>query len=152
MKQILIVLFIKKEFTMSSTDFNTNGLDDYTNKLFKRIVKEYPQKAEKLMNTSLGKCKGEAIARTPKSDKKPKKYKRAKHMKDNWKTKVQSRNGNCTGVLKNDSPHAHLIENGWVTKNGGYVEGKHMLQQTMEHQRAKIDKRIEKMVDETFNL
>ncbi|ENZ9528915.1 TPA: HK97 gp10 family phage protein [Clostridioides difficile] len=152
MKRILIVFSIKKVFTMSSTDFNANGLDDYTNKLFKRIVKEYPKKAEKLMNISLGKCKGEAIARTPKSDKKLKKYKRAKHMKDNWKTKVQSKNGNCTGVLKNDSPHAHLIENGWVTKNGGYVEGKHMLQQTMEHQRAKIDKRIEKMVDETFDL
>ncbi len=28
---------------MSSTDFNANGLDDYTNKLFKRIVKEYPK-------------------------------------------------------------------------------------------------------------
>ncbi|EGT4532626.1 HK97 gp10 family phage protein [Clostridioides difficile] len=137
---------------MSSTDFNTNSLDDYTNKLFKRIVKEYPKKAEKLMNISLGKCKGEAIARTPKSDKKPKKYKRAKHMKDNWKTKAQARNGNYTGVLKNDSPHAHLLENGWSIKNGGYIEGKHILQQTMEHQRAKIDKRIEKMVDETFNL
>lgn len=70
MKQILIVFFIKKVFTMSNTDFNMNGLDDYTNKLFKRIVKEYPKKAEKLMNISLGKCKGEAIARTPKSDKK----------------------------------------------------------------------------------
>ncbi|SJO77864.1 Uncharacterised protein [Clostridioides difficile] len=146
------MLFIKKVFTTSNTDFNVGGLDNYTNRIINRLAKEYPKEAKKLMNGIVGGCKGEAIARTPKSDKKPKKYRRSKHMKDNWKTKVTQKKGNCMGLLKNNSPHAHLQENGWSTKNGGYVEGKHMLQQTMEHQSPKIDKKVDKFLDKMFNL
>ena len=55
-------------------------------------------------------------------------------------------------VLRNASPHAHLIENGHITKNGGWWEGKHMLENTMTHRQPQIDKAIDKLIDEVFDF
>lgn len=134
------------------SSFEVRGFDEFTNKMIKKLSKEYPQKTRALLQREIVQCKSEAEYRTPKASKKPKKYKKSKHLKDNWKTKVSVSNGKSTAVLKNDSPHAHLIENGHITKDGGWWEGKHMLENTMTHRQPIIDRAIDKLIDETFDL
>lgn len=134
------------------SSFEVRGLDEYTNRMVKRLTKEYPKVTESFLNKQINACKSEVESITPVAKKKPQKYKRSKHMKDNWKTSVKVSNGRSIAILKNNSPHAHLIENGHMTKNGGWVEGKHMLVKTMTKRQPKIDKAIESLVDEIFNF
>ena len=152
MKHISIVCSIKRVFIMSNTEFKCDELDEFTEKMFYKLCEQYPKKAENLMKNALNSCKEEVIVRTPRSVKKPKKYRRSKHLQDNWKTINFKKPGKTFGVLKNSSPHAHLIEYGHVTQNGGFVEGVHMLENTMTHQQPKIDKDIEALVDSTFDI
>lgn len=134
------------------SNFEVRGLDEYTNNMLNKLGKEYPNEVKKFLNSNIGRCKAEAISRTPKSKKKSKKHKRSKHLKDNWKTSVKVSNGKANAVLKNASPHAHLIENGHITKNGGWVEGKHMLENTMTRQQPKIDAEIDKFIDKMLDF
>ena len=134
------------------SSYEVRGLDDYTNRMLKKLSKEYPEKTKKFLEYQIGQCKAEAQYRTPKSSQKSKKYKKSKHLKDNWKTKVTVKNGQAFAVLKNASPHAHLIENGHMTKDGGWWEGKHMLENTMTHRQPQIDKAIDKLIDEVFDF
>ena len=152
MRHILTAFIIRKVFTMSRTDFDCSELDEYTEKMFQRVCKEYPQKAELFLKERLEDCKSEAISRSPYAEKKGK-YKKSKHLKDSWKTKVyKKKTGHTFGVLRNTAPHSHLAENGHVAQNGRWVEGKHMLENTMTAQQPKIDRQIEKLVDDIFDL
>lgn len=126
------------------SDFNVRGLDDYTNRMFNRFTKEYPKEAEKLMKRTVGRCKGEALARTPMGA--------TGNLKKRWKHQIKSKSGNCTGIIKNTAPHAHLIENGHITKNGGWVEGKHMLENTINNQQPKIDSDIDNFIDKMLDF
>lgn len=134
------------------SSFEVRGLDEYTTRMFKKLTKDYPDISKSFLNNQIKGCKNEVESKTPRAIKKPKKYKRSKHLQDNWKTSVKVRNGNASAVLKNDSPHAHLIENGHLTKNGGWVEGKHMLRNTMTRRQPKIDAAIDKLVDKIFDF
>lgn len=152
MKHILIVCSIKRGFIMSNTEFSCEGLNEYTEKLFYKMCEEYPKEAENLMKNAINSCAEEVISRTPRSVKKPKRYRRSKHLQDRWKVKHFKKPGKTFGVLKNSAPHAHLIEYGHATQNGGYVEGVHMLENTMTHQQPKIDADIEALVNKTFDI
>ena len=132
------------------SSYDVRGLDEYTNKMLNKLSKEYPDKTKKFLEYHIGQCKSEAEYRTPKG--KSKGRKKSKHLKDNWKTKVAVKNGKAHAVLRNASPHAHLIENGHITKNGGWWEGKHMLENTMTHRQPQIDKAIDKLIDEVFDF
>lgn len=146
----------------SGTDFKCDGLNDFTEKMYYKICKEYPEKADKLVDKSLGECKAEVIARTPWAEKKNKKYKNSKHLRDSWEIQKMNKPEKTFGALRNNAPHAHLIEYGHdIVTHGkkkssrkviGYAEGVHMLKNTMTHQQPKIDARIEKLVDEIFDL
>ena len=134
------------------SSYEVRGLDEYTNKMVKRLAKESPKMMKSFLETQINGCKNEVIPKTPRATKKPKKYKRSKHMQDNWKTIVKVENGRCFAVLKNNSPHAHLLENGHLTKNGGWVEGKHMLENTMTSRQPKIDKAIDTLINQIFDF
>ncbi len=134
------------------SSFDINGFDEYTNKMLNRLSKEYPQTTKKFLERQIQSCKNEAINRTPKADKKPKQYRRSKHLKDSWKTQVRVNSGKTYAILKNDAPHSHLIENGHITKNGGWWEGKHMLENTMTSRQPKIDAAIDRLIDEIFDF
>lgn len=134
------------------SSFDVSGLDSYTNKMVKRLTQDSPDIMESFLTKQITGCKNEAVSRTPRASKKNKNYKKSKHMQDNWKTSVKVRKGNANATLSNKSPHAHLIENGHLTKNGGWVEGKHMLQNTMTSRQPRIDSAIEKLVDEIFDF
>lgn len=127
-----------------SSEFEVRGLDKYTEKMFTRLSKEYPKEAEKLLKQQVGKCKAEALARTPKGP--------TGNLRKGWKHKFKTKKGHQFGVVMNSAPHAHLIENGHITKNGGWVEGKHMLENTMTHQQPSIDKAIDDFVDRMLDL
>lgn len=136
---------------MSSAEFEMKELDEFTEKAYYQLCTDYPKVASKFMDKKLNECKSEARRRTPRSEKKPKKYKKSRHLQDCWRVKQFKKPGKTFGVLMNNAPHSHLIEHGHVTKNGGFVEGVHMLENTMTHQQPKIDRDIEKLVDTVFN-
>lgn len=127
-----------------SSEFDVRGLDEYTNRMFNKLTKQYPKEAKKLMQQTVGKCKAEALARTPEGP--------TGNLKKGWKHQINSRTGNIFGVVKNTAPHAHLLESGHITKSGGWVEGKHMLENTMTNQQPKIDKSIEDFVDKILDI
>lgn len=127
-----------------SNEFDIRGLDDYTNRMFKRLTIEYPKEAEKLMKQTVGNCKAEAISRTKRGP--------TGNLKKRWKHKVKSKPGKTLGIIQNTAPHAHLVENGHVTKNGGWVEGQHMLENTITNQQPKIDRAIEEFVDRMLDF
>lgn len=126
------------------SDFDVRGLDQYTNRMLNRLSKEYPKEVEKFMKQTVGRAKGEAIARTKKGP--------TGNLKKRWKHQVKSKPGNCMGVIKNTAPHAHLRENGHFNKAGGWVEGDHMLENTMTSQQPKIDAEIDKFIDKMLDF
>ena len=127
-----------------SNEFEITGLDRFTDRAYRRLAREYPQKAEKMLKKEVGGVKGEAISRTPVGP--------TGNLKKRWKHKFKIKNGHQFGVVMNSAPHAHLIENGHVTKNGGWWEGKHMLENTMTHRRGIIDANIDRFVQEMLNI
>lgn len=136
---------------MSNTEFQIDELDEFTEKMFYKICKEYPKKAENLIKNHMNSAYEEVVSRTPYAEKKGK-YKKSRHLKSQWKVKSFKKPGHTFGVLRNSAPHAHLIEYGHVTKDGGFVEGVHMLENTITHMQPKVDKDIEYLVDKIFDL
>lgn len=133
---------------MSNADIDMRELDEFVEHAYYEICEEFPNVAHRFMEKQVNKCKAEAKSRTPRSVKKPKKYKRSKHLQDCWKGITFKKPGKTLGVLKNTAPHSHLINNGHVTKNGGFVKGVHMLENTMTYLQPSIDKNIEELVEE----
>lgn len=128
---------------MSDSNFNFGELDDWTEKMFKKLEVEYPQKAQQFLRDQVNQCKQEALYRTPKGS--------TGNLKKGWKVKIVKKKGHYFGVLKNAAPHAHLIENGHITKNGGWWEGQHMLEKTMTNRQPFIDNAIQKLVDDVYD-
>ena len=125
-------------------EYSIKGLDDYTSKMFNKLGKEYPKEVKKFMRTTVNNCKKEALSRTPKG--------KTGNLKKGWRTSVRAKAGNCMGSITNKAPHAHLLENGHFDKAGGWVEGVHMLENTMTNQQPKIDKSIEEFVDDMLDF
>lgn len=132
---------------MSSTNFDVRGLDQYTQKMYKKYVEKYPQEAEKFLNKRVGKCKAEAIARTP-----VRKEGKSRNTKKKWKHKVFKKKGHIFGTVKNGAKNIHLIESGHVAENGTWVEGAHMLELTMVNQQPKIDADIDNFIDKMLEV
>ena len=129
-----------------SKSFDVRGLDQATNKILRKIEKEYPKKAEKMLNKVTGRCKAEAIARTP-----VRKKGKSKGTKKKWKHKVYKKKGHYFGTISNNSRKVHLIEDGHIAENGRWVEGAHMLRNTISNKQPWIDSEIDKLIDETFD-
>ncbi len=132
---------------MSKNSFEIRGLDEYTSKMLIRIEKEYPKETEKFLNNIVGKCKAEAIARTP-----VRKKGKSRGTKKKWKHKVYAKRGHCFGNISNGSKKVHLIENGHMATNGTWVEGAHMLENTMTNKQPWIDKEIDKFIDKMLDF
>ncbi|UEL47353.1 HK97 gp10 family phage protein [Terrisporobacter hibernicus] len=130
-----------------SSEFDVRGLDEYTNRMLRQIENKYPKEAEKFINKVVGRCKAEAIARTPVRQKG-----KSKKTKKKWKHKVYKKRGNYFGVVSNASNKIHLIENGHVAENGTWVEGAHMLENTITNQQPRIDQEIDRFIDKMLDF
>jgi hypothetical protein len=130
-----------------SKSFKINGLDEYTKKMITRLEKEYPKQSKKFMEDIVTRCKNEAIERTP-----VRKKGKSRGTKKKWKQNIYSKKGHCFGVVKNSSKMVHLIESGHMAENGTWVEGAHMLENTMTNQQPKIDRAIDSFIDEMLNF
>ena len=130
-----------------NNDFQVRGLDEYTNRMLRRIESKYPKEAEKFINGVVGKCKAEAIARTP-----VRKEGKSRNTKKKWKHKVYKKKGHYFGVVSNGSKMVHLIESGHVAQNGTWVEGAHMLEKTMTNQQPRIDQEIDRFIDRMLDF
>ncbi|WP_276704229.1 HK97 gp10 family phage protein [Romboutsia ilealis] len=130
-----------------SSSFEVRGLDEYTNKMLIRIEKEYPKEAEKFINNIVGKCKAEVISRTP-----VRKEGKSRCTKKKWKHKIYKKKGHYFGTISNASKKVHLIEGGHIAENGRWVEGAHMLENTMTNRQPWIDKEIDKFIDRMLDF
>lgn len=124
-------------------DLDFSELDKYTQKMLKRLETEYPNEAMKFLTKHINLCKGEAQYRTPKGE--------TGKLKKGWRVKVTKKKGKIFATIKNSQPHAHLIENGHMTKDGGWWEGKHMLENTMTNRQPFIDRDIDKLINQIFD-
>lgn len=129
------------------SDFQVRGFDEYTNRMLRKIEREYPQEAEKFLNRVVGKCKAEAIARTPVRSKG-----KSRKTKKKWKHKIKKKKGHYFGTISNSSKVGHLIENGHVAQNGTWVQGAHMLENTMTSKQPWIDAEIDKLIDRILDF
>jgi hypothetical protein len=130
-----------------SKSFEIKGLDEYTKNMITRLEKEYPVEVGRFMEDIVVRCKNEAIQRTP-----VRKEGKSRGTKKKWKHSVTNKKGHCFGVIKNSSKMVHLIESGHIAENGTWVEGAHMLENTMTNQQPKIDRAIDSFIDEMFDF
>lgn len=129
-------------------DLDYSGLDAYTEKLWHRVEKEYPEESKKLVRKCAYRARSVAKNNTP-----VRKYGKSTRTKDKWVTSVRNKKNKTLGIIRLNSNKGHLIEYGHIDKNtGAFIEGAHMLEKTMAGEQPKIDRDIEKLVDEIFDL
>lgn len=130
---------------MATTEFRIDGLDEFENQLLKAVKKKAPHELEKEIQRIGEKLMAKTKERTPVGKKKKTASKR---LKNKWKLgKVKRRGDEFYIELKNAAHHAHLIENGHMTKNGGFVEGIHMLEISAKELEEELPKHLRGMLD-----
>lgn len=123
-----------------------------------KVGKMYPNKADKFMKKALKILREKAKKRTPKGTKKYFYYKgkkteitSSKRMRNRWRIgKIKKKGTTFIGELKNKAPHAHLVEDGHKTVNGGFVPGQHILKISLKELDEEMPEIIEDMLDEIF--
>lgn len=129
-------------------DLDFSELDSFTEKMWDKVNRDYPEKAEKVVKKCVYRAKNVAKNNTP-----VRKYGQSTRTKDKWVGSVKKRSNKTLGIVKLRSRKGHLIEHGHIDADtGAFVEGAHMLERTMTGEQPKIDRDIEKMVDDIFNL
>lgn len=114
-------------------------------KVLKDVGVRYPDKAQEVLQQMVKITRKIAISRTPLSEvDKPEN----KHMVKRWTAnKVKKKGTTFEGDVKNKAPHAHLVEDGFQTVNGGFVEGQKVLALTLEE----LDEQVPKMIDDLID-
>ncbi|MDF2546142.1 MAG: hypothetical protein K0R93_1040 [Anaerosolibacter sp.] len=105
--------------------FVIEGLDGFEKTLIDTLEKKYPKEVEKQLIRLAKELKDSVAAKTPVGTEKKTSSKR---LKKNWRVgKVRKKGNELFIEVYNKAPHAHLVEDGHRTVDGGFVEGKHML-------------------------
>ncbi|AHM56407.1 hypothetical protein EAL2_c11090 [Peptoclostridium acidaminophilum DSM 3953] len=130
---------------MATTEFRIDGLDEFEKSLLRTVKKKAPKELEKELQRVGEKLLARAKERTPIGERQTKK---SKKLINKWKLgKVKRRGDEFYIELKNVAHHAHLIENGHMTKNGGFVEGIHMLEISAKELEEELPKHLRGMLD-----
>lgn len=115
-----------------SVRFNFKGLDTFEKTLVDTITKKYPEEAKEFLHQCGKELMEDAKRRTPVGTEKKAKTKRLINKWRTLKAKKRRRNNEIYVEVKNNAPHAHLIEDGHriIGKDGsehGFKPGVHML-------------------------
>lgn len=140
-----------------SVRFEFEGLDAFEKALVDTITKKYPEEAKKFLHQCGTELMEDAKKRTPVGTEKKAKSKR---LANKWRTskgKKRRRNNEVYVEVKNNAPHAHLIEDGHriVGKDGsehGFCPGVHMLRTAAERMdksfKPKLDAWLDRVLEE----
>ncbi|MFR5264459.1 MULTISPECIES: HK97 gp10 family phage protein [Clostridium] len=133
-------------------DFNLRELTNFENKLLDLANKKMPNECKKFMRQEGSKLNKKAKAKAKSKVKK----KTGNYHKSIKRGKVYKYTGNGGWAIRSysASPHSHLIEKGHrIVVNGeekGFVEGKHIFEDTEKEFQSEFYKDTQKFIDETL--
>lgn len=140
-----------------SVKFKFEGLDAFEKALVDTITKKYPEEAKEFLHECGKELMEDAKRRTPVGTEKKAKTKRLINKWRTMKAKKRRRNNEIYVEVKNNAPHAHLIEDGRriIGKDGsehGFKKGEHMLKNAAERMdknfKYKLEAWLDKMLEE----
>ncbi|AWZ50025.1 hypothetical protein C3495_14370 (plasmid) [Clostridiaceae bacterium 14S0207] len=129
---------------MSDIEFKFNGLDEIMEE-FKEAERKVPDVSEKVLKKGMNK------ARKLSKEKHNGKTGR-KHINSSYKIlPIEFESDGMNIKMTNTRPNFHLVERGHrlVTKNGkeiGFVQGKHMVERSMEEMEEEFPKMLKKEI------
>ncbi len=135
---------------MARVDYKLTGFDEFEKTLFNMVEVKYPREVQKILFELAEDLQTMTIEKTPEGTEKKAKSRR---LKNKWKVgKVKQKNGEFFIELKNNAPHAHLIESGHeiVGKDGsshGFWEGKQMLLISVKQLEERLEPRLKAWLD-----
>ncbi len=109
---------------MSSTDITIEGLDEFERNLSKLIEHDYPEEFKKMVIQIANDLRDTVKDKTPV---------KTSRLQDNWFVGDIVKRGNEYIIeVYNNIEYAEPVEHGHRTKNGGFVEGAHMMEISVE--------------------
>lgn len=109
---------------MSQTDIVIEGLDEFEKKLVQIISHDYPREFEQMVIQVANDLKDAAADITPVD---------TSHLQENWFVGELVKRGNDYYIeVYNNVEYAEPVEYGHRTKKGGFVEGAHMMELSVE--------------------
>lgn len=134
-----------------SIEFKLSGLNEFEKTLVDMIEVKYPEEVKKILYELADDLQSEVAKRTPVGTEKKAKTKR---LANKWKVgRVRKEKGEFYIEVYNNSPHAHLIEDGHrvVGKDGsdhGWWEGRHMLLISTKMLEERLEPRLQGWLNE----
>lgn len=109
---------------MSQTDIVIEGLDEFEKKLVQIISHDYPREFEQMVIQVANDLKDATADITPVD---------TSHLQENWFVGELVKRGNDYYIeVYNNVEYAEPVEYGHRTKKGGFVEGAHMMELSVE--------------------
>lgn len=109
---------------MSQTDIVIEGLDEFEKKLVQIISHDYPREFEQMIIQVANDLKDATADITPVD---------TSHLQENWFVGELVKRGNDYYIeVYNNVEYAEPVEYGHRTKKGGFVEGAHMMELSVE--------------------
>ena len=109
---------------MSQTDIVIEGLDEFEKKLVQIISHDYPHEFEQMVIQVANDLKDATADITPVD---------TSHLQENWLVGELVKRGNDYYIeVYNNVEYAEPVEYGHRTKKGGFVEGAHMMELSVE--------------------
>lgn len=109
---------------MSQTDIVIEGLDEFEKKLVQIISHDYPREFEQMVIQVANDLKEATADITPVD---------TSHLQENWFVGELVKRGNDYYIeVYNNVEYAEPVEYGHRTKKGGFVEGAHMMELSVE--------------------
>lgn len=115
---------------MSSSDIILDGFDEFEKKLTKIIEQTYPREFEEMVIQIAVDLQTAVQDATPVD---------TSHLQQNWFVGELVKRGNEYYIeVYNNVEYAEPVEHGHRTKNGGFVEGAHMMELSVELLKLKL--------------
>ena len=109
---------------MSQSDIVIEGLDEFEKKLVQIISHDYPREFEQMVIQVANDLKDATADTTPVD---------TSHLQENWFVGELVKRGNDYYIeVYNNVEYAEPVEYGHRTKKGGFVEGAHMMELSVE--------------------
>ncbi len=109
---------------MSATDIVIEGLDEFEKNLSKMIEQDYPKEFEQMVIQVAVDLQSAVQDKTPV---------KTSHLQENWFVGDIVKRGNDYIIeVYNNVEYVEPVEHGHRTKNGGFVDGAHMMEISVE--------------------
>ena len=125
------------------SDIIVEGLDEFEKALTKEIETNYPREFEKLVIQIAIDLQTAVQDATPV---------RTSHLQENWFVGDLVKRGNTYYIeVYNNVEYAEPVEYGHRTKNGGFVEGAHMMEISIELLKIKLPQHLRNWLSNMLN-